>query len=132
MEEIIGLLVVLAIGIFKSVGKKLEKAGTPAAPAAPAPSPSAPEADESPFDVKGWIAEAVRELAEEKARPVMQTKPVRKPGPVNEPPQVHENVVRQTPAKPILEEPQKKAPMERIDPKKLMLYSEIMKPKFNE
>ena len=54
-------------------------------------------------------------------------------------PVVEENVVRQTAApkqatakKPILVEDEPKKKGEKIDPKKLVIYSEIMKPKFTE
>ena len=61
------------------------------------------------------------------------TRPVVSPEPV-----VTENVVRQTAAKkkpvkkPILEEEVHVRNGEKIDPKKLVIYSEIMKPKYTE
>ena len=100
MEEIIGLLVVLAIGIFKAVSKKLENAGTQ-------------QPTETFEPVEGPVAP--------------------KPVPRKAKPSTIEIVTRQTaPKKPILEEPEQEGPKEKIDPKKLVLYSEIMKPKFNE
>ena len=99
MEEIIGLLVVLAIAIFKAVGKKLENSGTP-----PRKTAASEPVEERPMP----------------ARPSAQ-------------PSTIEVVARQTaPRKPILEEPEPEGPKEKIDPKKLVLYSELMKPKFNE
>jgi hypothetical protein len=48
-------------------------------------------------------------------------------------PSTIEVVTRQTaPKKPILQEEEQEGPKEKIDPKKLVLYSEIMKQKFNE
>ena len=85
MEEIIGLLVIVAIAIFKGVSKKLEQSGT---------NPSAP------------------------VRPTTANEPEAKP-----------QVVRKAVEKPV-EEPVKQK--EKIDPKKLIIYSEIMNPKCNE
>jgi hypothetical protein len=48
-------------------------------------------------------------------------------------PMTLEDVQRQTKArKPMLIEEEETSPKEKIDPKKLVLYSEIMNPKFNE
>ena len=57
------------------------------------------------------------------ARPVVPSSPA-----------VTENVVRQTAQKkkPILEEEVQTRKGEKIDPKKLVIYSEIMKPKYTE
>ena len=109
MEEIIGLLVFIAIAIFKIVGKKLESAGTQQTPKT--------------------IQDVLDELIEEEQRPEAPApRPVQKPQP-----STIEVVTRQTaPKKPILEEPEPEGPKEKIDPKKLVLYSEIMNPKFNE
>ena len=128
MEEIIGLLIVVGTLILKVVGNRLEKSGKKAAPEA-VPQEE-PEVD---FDFKGWVREALYDAeAEAKAEepldqaPVvmkpeaeavrMQSKPVQKP------------VVR----KPMLEEEESGKKGEKIDPKKLVIYSEIMKPKFTE
>ena len=108
MEEIIGLLAVLAIGIIKAVSKKLENAGTQ--PTEPIQMPQTPDP------------------AEEQPVPVAPKRKQRKAKP-----STIEVVTRQTaPRKPILEEPEPEGPKEKIDPKKLVIYSEIMKPKFNE
>ena len=93
MEEIIGLLVIVAIAIFKGVSKKLEQSGT---------NPSAP------------------------VRPTTANEP--EPAPAPEP-ETKPQVVRRTVDKPV-EEPVKQK--EKIDPKKLIIYSEIMNPKCNE
>jgi hypothetical protein len=133
MEEIIGLLIVVGTLILKVVGNRLEKSGKKAAPEA-VPQEE-PEVD---FDFKGWVREALYDAeAEAKAEepldqaPVVmkpeaeavrvQPKPV-KPKPVKKP------VVK----KPILEEEISEKKGEKIDPKKLVIYSEIMKPKFTE
>ena len=128
METIIGLLFILLPFIFKLIGKKLEQAG------------------------KLETADKMKEFAQyigtgdEQQEEVftqeehMTVDPVVEPViPVIEPVRmtVTENVQRQVPPapkqtrKPILfEEPEKKA--EKIDPKKLVVYSEIMKPKYTE
>lgn len=93
MEEIIGLLVIVAIAIFKGVSKKLEQSGT---------NPSAP------------------------VRPTTANEP--EPAPAPEP-EAKPQVVRRTVDEPV-EEPVKQK--EKIDPKKLIIYSEIMNPKCNE
>lgn len=133
MEEIIGLLIVVGTLILKVVGNRLEKSGKKAAPEA-VPQEE-PEVD---FDFKGWVREALYDAeAEAKAEepldqaPVVmkpeaeavrvQPKPVR-PEPVKKP------VIR----KPMLEEEESGKKGEKIDPKKLVIYSEIMKPKFTE
>ena len=118
MEEIIGLLVVLAVGIFKAVNKKFEDAGK---------QPQKPSQSFGPFG-------SLDPFAEDKE---VQEPVVPRPKPVTPKPQPMtfdlEDVQRQTKArKPILIEEEETSPKEKIDPKKLVLYSEIMKPKFNE
>ena len=136
METIIGLLFILLPLIFKLIGKKLEQSG------------------------KSEAAGKVREFAEmfgggddnESAGPDVDSTPfepeqpfVRQPEPVAE--EVVENVTRQVevkkpePKKAQARRPEKKKPIlveeepkkgEKIDPKKLVIYSEIMKPKYTE
>ena len=135
METIIALLFVLLPIIFKLIGKKFEQAGQP------------------------QRAEQMREFAElfgsddheEEVRhdddgqvvdvPPVTVTPVRTyVAPVVPPASaVTENVVRQTATKkkpmtkkPILAEEVQVRKGEKIDPKKLVIYSEIMKPKFTE
>ena len=127
------MLIVVGTLILKVVGNRLEKSGKKAAPEA-VPQEE-PEVD---FDFKGWVREALYDAeAEAKAEepldqaPVVmkpeaeavrvQPKPV-KPKPVKKP------VVK----KPILEEEESRKKGEKIDPKKLVIYSEIMKPKYTE
>ena len=137
MEEIIGLLVLIAVGIFKVVvERKLKDAGKqPQKPSqpfgtrdpfgedeevfTPEPDPLVPKPD--PFAPK------VEPMAPQPVAP----KPVApKPQPTT---MALEDVKRQIKArKPMLIEEEEKSPKEPIDPKKLVLYSEIMNPKFNE
>lgn len=128
METIIGLLFILLPVIFKFIGKRLEQSG---------------QSDKAGKFKK--IAEALNS-DEEVELPVEE--PV-KPAPVVIPvpaePQIHLWEAEAQPVskkkikhaqksvkarKPMLEEevPQKKR--EKIDPKKLVIYSEIMKPKY--
>ena len=107
MEEIIGLLVVLAIGIFKAVGKKLENAGNQ-------PAKTFEPIEENPIP---------EPQAFDSHRRTVEPTPVA-PKPVMPKPAA--------PKKPILQEEEQEGPKEKIDPKKLVLYSEIMKQKFNE
>ena len=105
MEEIIGLLIVLAVGIFKAVNKKFENAGKEKEVSMPEPV-------------------VIRQ------EPVV---PKKRPMAAKQKPSAIEVVERQTKVrKPILIEEEEKGPKEEIDPKKLVLYSEIMTPKFNE
>ena len=150
MEEIIGLLIALAAVILKAVVNRLEKSGRKSS--APVTSEDAPES--RGLDVKGWILEALEEAAGESAESevvfdddgqivevkpvVVQPEPVK---PVVEPVNYIETVNRTTkpkaePLRPaakrmILQEDENSVKKgEKIDPKKLVIYSEIMKPKF--
>ena len=139
MEEIIGLLVILAISIFKGVSKKLEQSGkqtagkSPVKPVVPAP---AQETFENPFDIKKWIAEAMQEAEAESG---MQLEREPEHTAVVEEAVVSEidvvpaaEPVMPKVAKPVVMTPveeEKKTDKEKIDPKKLIIYSEIMTPK---
>ena len=118
MEEIIGLLVIVAIAIFKGVSKKLEQSGNPSVPVRPA---TANEQEEPPFDLTKWMSE---QMAQQK----QSQEPAVAPEPAPEP-EAKPQVVRRTVDEPV-EEPVKQK--EKIDPKKLIIYSEIMNPKCNE
>ena len=123
MEEIIGLLAVLAVGIIKIIGKKLEKAGN-------GPDDIFEPVEEQPMP-EPWLFEPNRKTVE--PTPVAPKPVMTKPAAPKVQASTIEVVTRQTaPKKPLLEEPEQEGPKEKIDPKKLVLYSEIMKPKFNE
>ena len=131
METLLGLLFILLPFILKLIGKKLEKAGQPetAAKMKEIAKTVVPE-DDTFEDFRKWLQSeptVVEQPEEELAAPVVQQLS----------PVVEENVMRQvsTPVKPakkpiLEEEPEKKR--EKIDPKKLVVYSEIMKPKYTE
>ena len=125
MEEIIGLLVVLAIGIFKAVNKKFEDAGK---------QPQKPSQPFGPFGSMDPFAED-NDVFAPKPEPIVPKQEPIAPKPVAPKPQpmTFEFVERQTKTrKPMLIEEEESSPKEKIDTKKLVLYSEIMKPKFNE
>ena len=135
METIIGLLFILLPFIFKLIGKKLEKAGkSETADKMKKFAQYIGTDDEQQEEVFTQEEHMTVDPVVEPVIPVVE--PV---VPVIEPVRmtVTENVQRQVPPapkqtrKPILfEEPEKKA--EKIDPKKLVVYSEIMKPKYTE
>ena len=137
MEEIIGLLVVLAVGIFKAVNKKFEDAGKQ--PQKPS-QPFGPFGSMDPFAEDKDVFAPKPEPFVPKANPVSPKPVAPKPiAPKHVAPKPHpmtldlEDVQRQTKTrKPILIEEEETSPKEKIDPKKLVLYSEIMTPKFNE
>ena len=134
METIIGLLFILLPLIFKLIGRKFEQSGQDARAekmrkiaeafgAEEASDDVESEDDDVEYDDDGQITYV----------PPVQV-PVRKPEPLYKP--VYERPVPSLegrPAvsrKPLLVEEEKKKRHEKIDPKKLVIYSEIMKPKF--
>ena len=148
METIIGLLFILLPLIFKLIGKKFEQAGQ---------SERAEKMREIAQTLRGgddddegdpWELDddgQVTEVRPAAPAPVVPVAPVAPTPVVVRPVQsvqqtMAENVTRQTTSRPkptvkakrpILEEETKKKG-EKIDPKKLVIYSEIMKPKFTE
>lgn len=138
METIIGLLFILLPVILKLIGKKFENAGT-----APTETPGS-------FDMGSWIQEAIDEAESEAEQPEVRPQPQVRlqqqpaPSPVEEAtPSVidfNEYMRKRSTVKsvrkparkaPILVEEEKKT-KEKIDPKKLVIYSEIMSPKYKE
>lgn len=128
METIFTLIIVLLPVIFKLIGKKLEKSAA-----------QPQETDQQHAPIEDW-AEVLRRHIEaqqqqqEEVRPAapVQEQPVQQRVPEEGVPQTRKPV-RKAPkkVKPILQEEEQK-PKEKIDKKKLILYSEIMKPKYNE
>ena len=124
METIFTLLLIILPIVFKLIGKKLEQAGHQPA-----------DAHEP---VEDWV-EVLRRHVESQAHdaPVPQESPVqqvmREPG--GEQQTAVRNIKPVKPAakvsKPILNEESEKVG-EKIDKKKLILYSEIMKPKYDQ
>lgn len=122
METIFTLILVLLPVIFKLIGKRLENAGTQ------------PQTIDEQQPIEDW-AEVLRRHIESQQQD--ESVPVT---PVQDTP-VQERVMPATkdqprkplykPAKPILQEEDNKK-KEKIDTKKLIVYSEIMKPKYTE
>jgi len=125
METVIGLLMVLLPVIFKLIGKRLERAseGTP----------EVVNADEAP--IEDWAETVRRHLEEQLGQTDTYVQPVPEviPEPVQKPVKETVKVRERKPvkSKPILHEEVKKK-REKIDAKKLIVYSEIMKPKYTE
>ena len=142
METVILLLFALLPVIFKLIGKKFEQAGNPdAAERMRKIAQVLGESDEKEkepevdYDDDGQITEVAEPATTSAHAPTTFVVPL----PVSRPePVVTENVVRQTAPKPrpvkkpILEEEVSQRKVEKIDPKKLVIYSEIMKPKYTE
>ena len=132
MEEIIGLVVVLAVGIFKAVNKKFEDAGKQ--PQKPS-QPFGPFGSLDPFEKDQEVLVPKAEPAAPRREPVAPRPVEIRPAAATPQPMTFdfEDVQRQTKTrKPMLIEEEETSPKEKIDPKKLVLYSEIMNPKFNE
>lgn len=132
METIIGLLFILLPVILKLIGKKFENAGT-----APTETPGS-------FDMGSWIQESIDEAESEAEQPEVRPQPQPAPSPVEEAtPSVidfNEYMRKRSTVKSV-RKPARKAPVlveeekktkEKIDPKKLVIYSEIMSPKYKE
>lgn len=144
METIIGLLFILLPVIFKLIGKRLEQSGQSDKAGKfkkIAEKLNGDEDVETP--VFNWLSEEPDEDPEMPFEEPVKPAPVVIPVPAE--PQIHLWEAEAQPVsqkkvkpaqksvkarKPMLEEevPQKKR--EKIDPKKLVIYSEIMKPKY--
>ena len=134
METIIALLFVLLPIVFKLIGKKFEQTGQPRRAEQMREFAELFGSDDDESEVRHDDDGQVVDVPPVTVTPVRTyTRPVVSPEPV-----VTENVVRQTAAKkkpvkkPILEEEVHVRNGEKIDPKKLVIYSEIMKPKYTE
>ena len=121
MEEIIGLLVALAAIIFKVVGKKLEKSAVPG----------------TEDSADSWLEEVVKEIGEEDqqeeasgavVKPMATPTPAQYPAPASRKPAPRKPANKAVPTPVVTNESPKVR--EKIDPKKLVVYSEIMKPKY--
>ena len=122
METVIGLLVVLVPLIFQLIGKSLEKAGKTSS------------ADKMKKVAELFGGEETEEPAPVASvppvPPVHPVQPVRKTQRPKAPAPVKAKK-RTAPMAPVLDEKQPSS-REKIDPKKLVVYSEIMKPKYLE
>lgn len=125
METIIGLLVIILPVILKAIGKKLENAASPGAPGTSGTA-GAPDIPYIP-GMSGRLEEMFGE--DEPSEPVYtmpeEAVPMR---PMPKRPQP----VHPKPKAPILQEDAQQHEKEKIDLKKMVVYSEIMKPKYDE
>ena len=123
MDGIISILIIAAVIIFKLVGKNISSGSGdevfPTIPVEPGKEPIFIEQDEP------------TPVMEERPAPVRKEEPLVCPEPVFEEGAKAVQPVAPKVDEPILveEEPKLK---EKIDPKKLVVYSEIMKPKYFE
>ena len=131
METIIGLLFILLPVIFKLIGKKFEQSG------------KTDKADvlkelAKAFGEDGGDAEPEVEYDDDgqiinvPPKPKIVTPPAPKPRFMDEKPKIAVEGVKSISRRPMLLEEEPKKKREKIDPKKMVVYSEIMKPKFEE
>ena len=121
MEEIIGILVLVAALIFKVVGKKFNDAG------------GSEQEPLRPEDMRKHIFAEVMEEVMEEENPVDNMRPAKIPEPVK-----RVQVVKAEKPKKLAKAEKKeekiieeeKPSREKIDPKKLIIYSEIMNRKY--
>ena len=144
METIIGLLFVLLPLIFKLIGSRLEKSGQSGKSGKLLREfGEALDGEDSPMNDWKYLGQELFGNSEpESASEPASVSPVSKPSaPVVETDREFpvENVIRQMPASSkmpkspmIAEKKESKRKGEKIDPKKLVIYSEIMKPKYTE
>ena len=130
MEDIIYILLALAALIFKVVEKKLNSSGKKVSEPRPERETAVDPQPETEF-VEAVPAVVRREPEE----PVVREMPMRQEAPVKP----AASRLTMTPKKPKAPKTLKVKPAatssvkpEKIDPKKLVIYSEIMKPKYNE
>ena len=138
METILTLLLIFLPVIFKLIGKKFEQAGQPekAEKMREFMKTLGGDAEEGEDPFSAWFGDGKEPEQEYVPEPKPQPAPMHQEVPVYA---YTEKVERQTapkpqaaPRKPILEEETRKKSREKIDPKKLVIYSEIMKPKYTE
>ncbi len=136
IDILIAVLFIAIPAIFKAVGNRLEKSGSDKAGKFKKVA-EAFEDQEDESTLEGWILEKMEESesASEQVEPVMPgpvfSEPVFSVPVIPDPAPVPVEAPRATRKKTAIlieDEPKKKG--EKIDPKKLVIYSEIMKPKF--
>ncbi len=120
IDIIIAILFIAIPTIFKAIGNKLEKSGKAEKAGKFKKIAESFSDEEGESTIEGWILEQMEDPAEEVVEPVAEAP---KPAYVEAVP-----VVKKKPVMLVEEKPEKKG--EKIDPKKLVIYSEIMKPKY--
>lgn len=133
MESLIGILVAVAVVVFKLIAKSMEdSAASPARPAPPRsmPSPYTPYPEPSPYQEPDFMPESDIEIYGEPIDDGVfdmsealyeEAKPVTK---------VQNDIKKSVLASTLANTPDVSEPKEKIDPKKLILYSEIMNRKY--
>ena len=139
MEELTGILFVVAAIILKVVEAKFKKASKTQAPKVERRQ-TFPEMDDRTDDVPEWLRDLVREepVKTEPVEPMpVEEKPVVKTAPVAEPATILFEEARKPmkkapvrPANALNQQDEEKKTSEKIDPKKLIVYSEIMNRKY--
>lgn len=131
MEELIGLLLAAAVLIFKYVGKRLDQSGSSAKARKVREFAEALDGEDSPMHDWEYLGKALLGEDDKVQEPISEPEAVTVPEPEAEPlPEVRPKALKSGSSVPNEDVQQKKN--ERIDPRKLVVYSEIMKPKFNE
>ena len=145
MEELTGILFVVAAIVFKVIEAKLKKAGKSQAPKVETREVFPEVTDQTESGLPKWLEDIQREmntLAPEPVAPAevkpVEEAPAPKPAtitfeeamkPMKKAPLRPVNPAPAKVKKPILQEEEEK-PREKIDPKKLIVYSEIMNRKY--
>ena len=133
MESLIGILVAVAVVVFKLIAKSMEdSAASPVRPAPPRPMPSpyTPYPEPSPYQEPDFMPESDIEIYGEPIDDGVfdmsealyeEAKPVTK---------VQNDIKKCVLASTLANTPDVSEPKEKIDPKKLIIYSEIMNRKY--
>ena len=134
METIIGLLFILLPVIFKFIGKRLETSGNQDKARKIREIAQALDGEDSPMHDWKYFGKEVLGVGDEEQTcegnndAPRQIEPVLIPDASAPAVEGKPSVTR----KPMLVQEDTKQKVEKIDPKKLVIYSEIMKPKFKE
>lgn len=128
MEELIGLLLAAAILVFKYVGKRLEQSGSSGKARKVREFADALDGEDSPMHDWEYLGKALFGEKDMESVNVPEKVVAAEVNPLPAPAQAKPVKSR----KHLLNEVVPKEKKDRIDPKKLVVYSEIMKPKFKE
>jgi hypothetical protein len=132
METIIGLLFILLPVIFKLIGKRFEQSGNQDKARKVREIAQALDGEDSPMHDWKYFGEEILGTGDKKQASMVEAEQPRLIEVVSA--QVMAEPIKEgKPAfvrKPMLVEEEEKHKGEKIDPKKLVIYSEIMKPKF--
>ena len=122
MEELIGILFLVVVFILKVIDRKFSNASGKSAP-------RVGQREAFPTVVLEETEEEVKPVVYQRPEPKPEPKPVPRPKPVQKPELKPVTMSRLKAKQPVLEEDTKKT-REKIDPKKLVVYSEIMNRKY--